>query len=106
MFISMKNCTKIGLKLNKQKGVFEVVAKSREAARQKVIQYCRMVMSGNVHSTLTNEKVNLAFSIHSKVRTRQITIQEEQTEQRTPSEKHLVTFDSELRQLKSNKKPS
>ena len=46
MFISMKNCTKIGLKLNKQKGVFEVVAESREAARQKVIQYCRMVMSG------------------------------------------------------------
>ena len=33
-------------------GVFEVVAESREEARQKVIQDCGMVMGGNIHSTL------------------------------------------------------
>ena len=43
--------------------------------------------------------------IYSEVRTGRITVQEEQTEQRNPDEKHLVTFDSELRRLKSNKKP-
>ena len=43
--------------------------------------------------------------IYSEVRMEQVTVQEEQTEQRNPDEKHLVTFDSELRRLKSNKKP-
>jgi len=37
-------------------GVFEVVAESREEARQKVIQDCGMVMGGNVHSTLPMRK--------------------------------------------------
>ena len=61
-------------------GVFEVVAKSREEARQKVIQNCGLVMGGNIHSTLPDEGVNWAFSAHSEVRTGQITIQEERTE--------------------------
>jgi|SRR3712207_1809297 len=43
-------------------GVFEVVAESREDARQKVIQNCGLVMGGNIHSTLPDEEVNWAFS--------------------------------------------
>ena len=39
-------------------GVFEVVAESREDARQKVIQNSGLVMGGNIHSTLPDEKVN------------------------------------------------
>lgn len=61
-------------------GVFEVVAESREDARQKVIQNCGLVMSGNIHSTLPDEEINWAFSTHPEVRTGRITVQEEQTE--------------------------
>ena len=61
-------------------GVFEVVAESREDARQKVIQNSGLVMGGNIHSTLPDEKVNWAFSTHPEIRTRRITVQEEQTE--------------------------
>ena len=39
-------------------GVFEVVAESREEARQKVIRDCGMVMGGNVHSILPDEEIN------------------------------------------------
>ena len=60
-------------------GVFEVVAESREGARQKVIQNCGLVMGGNVHSTLPDEEINWAFSTHPEVRTGRITVQEEQT---------------------------
>ena len=60
-------------------GVFEVVAESREDARQKVIQDCGMVMGGNVHNTLPDEEIIWAFSTHPKVRTGQIIVQEEQT---------------------------
>ena len=60
-------------------GVFEVVAESREEARQKVIQDCGMVMGRNVHSTLPDEEINWAFSTHPEVRTGRITVQEEQT---------------------------
>ena len=45
-------------------GVFEMVAESREDARQKVIQNCGLVMGGNIHSTLPDEEVNWAF-LHS-----------------------------------------
>ena len=62
------------------KGVFEVVAESREEARQKVIQDCGMVMGGNIHSTLPDEKINWAFSTHPEVITRRITVQEELAE--------------------------
>ena len=61
-------------------GVFDVVAESKEDARQKVIQDCGMVMGGNVHNTLPDEEINWAFSAHSDVKTAQITVQEEQTE--------------------------
>ena len=61
-------------------GVFEVAAESREDARQKVIQDCGMVMVGNVHSSLTDEEINWAYSIHPDVRTGRIIVQEKQTE--------------------------
>lgn len=61
-------------------GVFEVVAESKEEARQKVRQNCGLVMGGNIHSTLPDEEVNWAFSTHPDVKTGRITIQEKQTE--------------------------
>lgn len=60
-------------------GVFDVVAESREEARQKVIQDCGMMMGGTIHSTLPDDEVNWFFSTHSEVRTGRITVQEEQT---------------------------
>ena len=60
-------------------GVFEVVAESREEARKKVIQDCGLVMGESIHSTLPDEEVNWAFSMHPDVRKGRITIQEEQT---------------------------
>ena len=61
-------------------GVFEIVAESKEEARQKVRQDCGLVMGGNIHSTLPDEEVNWAFSIHPDVKMGRITIQEKQTE--------------------------
>ena len=61
-------------------GMFEVLADSKEDARQKVLQDCGLVMGGSIHSTLPDEEVNWAFSTHSEVRTGRITIQEEQPE--------------------------
>ena len=61
-------------------GVFDVVAESKEDARQKVIQNCGMVMGGNIHSTLSDEEVNWAFSTHPDVRTGRITVKDKQTE--------------------------
>ena len=60
--------------------VFDVVAESKEDARQKVIQNCGMVMGGNIHSTLPDNEINWAFSTHPEVRMGRITVQEEQTE--------------------------
>ncbi len=54
-------------------GVFEVVAESREEARQKVIQDCGMVMGGNIHSTLPDEEINWEFDIHPNQRIDRIT---------------------------------
>ena len=61
-------------------GVFDVVAESKEDARQKVIQNCGMVMGGNIHSTLSDEEVNWAFSTHPDVRTGRITVKDKQSE--------------------------
>ena len=61
-------------------GVFEVVAESREDARQKVIQDCGMVMDGSIHSTLPYEEINWAFSTHPDVRMGRITVQDKQME--------------------------
>ena len=88
-------------------GVFEIVAESKEEARQKVRQDCGLVMGGNIHSTLPDEEVNWAFSIHPDVKMGRIIVQERTKKvAKKPEEKHLVTFDSELGRLKSNKKPS
>lgn len=61
-------------------GVFEVVAESKEEARQKVRQDCGLVMGGNIHSTLPDEEVNWAFSTHPDVKMGRIIVQEKQTE--------------------------
>ena len=61
-------------------GVFDVVADSKEEARQKVLQDCGLVMGGSIHSTLPDDEINWAFSTHPEVRMGRITIQEEQTE--------------------------
>ena len=61
-------------------GVFEIVAESKEEARQKVRQDCGLVMGGNVHSTLPDEEINWAFSMHPEVRMGRITVQDKQTE--------------------------
>ena len=45
-------------------GVFEVVAESKEDARQKVLQNCGLVMGGSIHSTLPDDEINWAFDIH------------------------------------------
>jgi len=42
-------------------GVFDVVAESKEEARQKVLQNCGLVMGGSVHSTLPDDEINWAF---------------------------------------------
>ena len=61
-------------------GVFEVVAESKEEARQKVLQNCRLVIGGSIHSTLPDEKINWTFSTHPEVKTGRITILGKQTE--------------------------
>lgn len=67
-------------------GVFEVLADSKENARQKVLQDCGLVMGGSIHSTLLDEEINFssnalnnswAFSTHPEVKTKRITIQKE-----------------------------
>ena len=67
-------------------GVFEVLAESKEDARQKVLQDCGLVMGRNIHSTLPDEEINFssnalnnswAFSTHSEVKTKRIVIQKE-----------------------------
>ena len=45
-------------------GVFDVVAESKEEARQKVLQNCGLVMGGSIHSILPDGEVNWAFDIH------------------------------------------
>ena len=60
-------------------GVFDVVAESKEDARQKVLQDCGLVMGRGVHSTLPDEEINWAFSTHPEVRTGRTTVQEELT---------------------------
>jgi len=61
-------------------GVFDVVAESKEETRQKVLQNCRLVIGGSIHSTLPDEKINWTFSTHPEVKTGRITILGKQTE--------------------------
>lgn len=58
-------------------GVFEILAESKEEARQRVLQSCGLVMGGNIHSTLPDEEINWAFDTHPKVKTIRVTIQKE-----------------------------
>ena len=41
-------------------GVFELIAESREDARQKVLQNCGLVMGGSIHSTLPDDEINFS----------------------------------------------
>ena len=41
-------------------GVFDVVAESREDARQKVLQDVGLVMSGSIHRTLPDDEINFS----------------------------------------------
>ena len=43
-------------------GVFDVIAESKEDARQKILQDCRLVMGGSIHSTLPNDEINWLFA--------------------------------------------
>jgi len=54
-------------------GVFEVVAESREEARQKVLQNCGLVMGENIHCTLPDDEINWAFDRHPNRRIGRIT---------------------------------
>ena len=63
-------------------GVFDVVAESKEYARQKVLQNCGLVMGGSIHSTLPDDEVNFssnalnnswAFDKHPNTRIDRIT---------------------------------
>ncbi|MES5131734.1 hypothetical protein [Hoylesella timonensis] len=54
-------------------GVFDVVAESKEDARQKVLQNCGLVMGGSIHSTLSDEEINWAFDKHPNKRIDRIT---------------------------------
>ena len=56
-------------------GVFEVLADSKENARQKVLQDCGLVMGGSIHSTLPDEEINWVFSTHPEVKVTRVTIQ-------------------------------
>ena len=49
-------------------GVFDVVAESKEDARQKVLQDCGLVMGRGVHSTLPDEEINWDFDTHPEER--------------------------------------
>ena len=54
-------------------GVFDVVAESKEDARQKVLQKCGLVMGGSIHSTLPDDEINWAFDRHPNKRISRIT---------------------------------
>jgi len=54
-------------------GVFDVVAESKEDARQKVLQNCGLVMGGSIHCTLPDDEINWAFDKHPNKRIDRIT---------------------------------
>ena len=54
-------------------GVFDVVAESKEDARQKVLQNCGLVMGGSIHSTLPDDEINWAFDRYPNRRIDRIT---------------------------------
>ena len=54
-------------------GVFELIAESKEDARQKVLQNCGLVIGGSIHSTLPDDEINWAFDRHPNKRIDRIT---------------------------------
>ena len=54
-------------------GVFDVVAESKEEARQKVLQNCGLVIGGSIHSPLPDDEVNWAFDRNLNKRIDRIT---------------------------------
>ena len=54
-------------------GVFDLVAESKEEARQKVLQDCGLVMGGSIHSTFPDDEINWAFDKHLNKRIDRIT---------------------------------
>ena len=54
-------------------GVFDVVAKNKEDARQKVLQNCGLVMGGSIHCTLPDDEINWTFDRHPNKRIGRIT---------------------------------
>jgi len=46
--------------------VFELIAESKEDARQKILQNCGLVMGGSIHSTLPDDEINWAFDRQRK----------------------------------------
>ena len=54
-------------------GVFELIAESKEDARQKVLQNCGLVMGGSIYSTLPDDEINWAFDRHPNKRIDRIT---------------------------------
>ncbi|ERJ99474.1 hypothetical protein HMPREF1218_1811 [Hoylesella pleuritidis F0068] len=54
-------------------GVFELIAESKEDARQKILQNCGLVMGGSIHSTLPDDEINWAFDRHPNKRIDRIT---------------------------------
>lgn len=55
------------------KGVFDVVAGSKEDARQKVLQNCGLLKGESIHSTLPDDEINWAFDRHPNKRIDRIT---------------------------------
>ena len=47
-------------------GVFDVVADSKEKARQKVLQNCGLIMGGGIHSTLPDDEINFSSNALNK----------------------------------------
>ena len=85
-------------------GVFEVVAESREEARQKVRQDCGMVMGSGIHSTLSDEEINWAFSTHPEVKMGRITVQKKTDRVKRSANLPTATFFRELRADKESSK--
>lgn len=53
-------------------GVFEVVAKNKEEAQEKVLYHCGLVMGGDIHSTLPEEEITWDFSTHPQEKIRKV----------------------------------
>lgn len=46
------------------KGFFEVSAESKEAAREKIMKHCGLVIGSDIHSNLCNDEIDWDFNVH------------------------------------------